>query len=632
MTRHKWTTPEQEAWLDQRKPNRTLTANNRTATVNSNGILTIKAKAQPRKLQPWQAYHALTYESRWKADINTAWTQYKNDWTAAHPNEKLPKNRFQIMIEFMKENFEAETEEMKSQCEEYRETRQREAASPDTTKSNSARNLEFQEAINSLPRTLATIGESLTSQTGWSVSILMGGPDPESDGAVVTYLSHTGKTKAGETFEKFLGKTDYDQNILVPFERFLHASFSAEDCAARSLVKAEEGRDASETGAEECEKAVDANDDEIQKKSGGKSQYEKDKEKNIAEIQGILANLDAEYPMPEGFGRKELSKAATTSPAPVPTSTSVPPVVTPTHPPDHSDHVEGVPQAASNVADNLPAPTGSASAVVHGPTEEPSPTAAATIDSVAFSPPETAVNSASTAPITHVKPGNISIPIDHRPIQEGIDIDVAMEAPTTAQKPINDENLPPWLVPMIKYLHGVAVETTWQDLVTEFVKFERGGPPTGNLPTKLRPREVSDWIRSKKKDIVPLVEPTQYGLRFMDWWTLLQPVWRKDDNTATSLVLFRNIPMGETWQGLRKGGTAGIYVVVMGLSWWIKAQQTAYDANAWSAVDDLSWVIQQMNQHTASGVVSKKRALDEGGGDKGKDQQRKKPLFRRRSG
>lgn len=110
----------------------------------------------------------------------------------------------------------------------------------------------------------------------------------------------------------------------------------------------------------------------------------------------------------------------------------------------------------------------------------------------------------------------------------------------------------------------------------------------------------------------------------MDWWTLLQPVWRKDDNTATSLVLFRDIPMGKTWQGLRKGGTAGIYVVVMGLSWWIKAQQTAYDANAWSAVDDLSWVIQQMNQHTASGVVSKKRALDEGGGDKGKDQQRKK--------
>ena len=39
------------------------------------------------------------------------------------------------------------------------------------------------------------------------------------------YRSHTGKMKDGKTFEKFLGKMEYDELLLVPFERFLHLSF-----------------------------------------------------------------------------------------------------------------------------------------------------------------------------------------------------------------------------------------------------------------------------------------------------------------------------------------------------------------------------------------------------------------------
>ena len=95
-----------------------------------------------------------------------------------------------------------------------------------------------------------------------------------------------------------------------------------------------------------------------------------------------------------------------------------------------------------------------------------------------------------------------------------------------------------------------------------------------------------------------------------------------------ALVHYHDIPKGETWQALRKGGTAGIYIVVMGLSWWIKTQQAERDANAWSTVEDLLWVIQHMNQYTASGApvppVPKKRAHDENGGDKGEGQRKKR--------
>ena len=71
-----------------------------------------------------------------------AWDKYKKAWMAEHPDEKLPKTRFQIMVEFMKEKFEMETETMKSRCEEYRETRLLEA---EARKSESDVNTEFQK-------------------------------------------------------------------------------------------------------------------------------------------------------------------------------------------------------------------------------------------------------------------------------------------------------------------------------------------------------------------------------------------------------------------------------------------------------------------------------------------------------
>ena len=73
---------------------------------------------------------------------------------------------------------------------------------------------------------------------------------------------------------------------------------------------------------------------------------------------------------------------------------------------------------------------------------------------------------------------------------------------------------------------------------------------------------------------------------------LLQPPWQKDKDLL--LVHFHDILSNETWQVLWKGGTVGIYVVIVGLSWWIKAQQPKHDDDAWCTIDDLSWVIQQM--------------------------------------
>ena len=45
--------------------------------------------------------------------------------------------------------------------------------------------------------------------------------------------------------------------------------------------------------------------------------------------------------------------------------------------------------------------------------------------------------------------------------------------------PQKDDNLPPWLMLTIEYLRNVSKENAWQNLVTEFITFEKSGPPAG---------------------------------------------------------------------------------------------------------------------------------------------------------
>lgn len=136
---------EIETDLPQQRISGWFPNNTRNVAPGSLGILKIKQKTQPRMLQPWQAYQALTYESRWKTEIEAAWLAYKNTWLTEHPGEKCPKNRFQIMNEFLKEKFEKETDEVKKECEEYRKKRQTEAATPDPDKPDAVKNAKFQE-------------------------------------------------------------------------------------------------------------------------------------------------------------------------------------------------------------------------------------------------------------------------------------------------------------------------------------------------------------------------------------------------------------------------------------------------------------------------------------------------------
>jgi hypothetical protein len=140
----------------------------------------------------------------------------------------------------------------------------------------------------------------------------------------------------------------------------------------------------------------------------------------------------------------------------------------------------------------------------------------------------------------------------------------------------------------------------------------------------LRPKEISDWIKNKKKDTVPLLKPGEFGERFMGWWKLMQPSWRTTESQPF-FPLARDVPSDERWQTLRKGGTAGIYITVMSLSWWVMAQNVERDDKVWSMVDDITWVIQEMKKSMVSPQVSQKRPHDEE--DEDESQRRKRYDF-----
>jgi hypothetical protein len=97
-------------------------------TSGTNGILKIKQK--PKTMQPWQAYQALTYESRWKEVVDKGWGDYVAKWKTENPDEKLAKTRLVFLMEFMKEKLAAESDAVKKEVEDYRLSKKDESPAP----------------------------------------------------------------------------------------------------------------------------------------------------------------------------------------------------------------------------------------------------------------------------------------------------------------------------------------------------------------------------------------------------------------------------------------------------------------------------------------------------------------------
>jgi hypothetical protein len=136
------------------------------------------------------------------------------------------------------------------------------------------------------------------------------------------------------------------------------------------------------------------------------------------------------------------------------------------------------------------------------------------------------------------------------------------------------------------------------------------------LSTLSRPEEVFQWIKAKRTFSPPHIENTsQYGTKWRVWWVKLQPAWRGGE------LLVKVQPADGMWEKLFLGGSSGLYLVVVALSWWVKLMGTngQHSLELSVAINDVIWVFSKLVEVLAAKVKtggkvkagSKKHTLDE---------------------
>lgn len=79
----------------------------------------------------------------------------------------------------------------------------------------------------------------------------------------------------------------------------------------------------------------------------------------------------------------------------------------------------------------------------------------------------------------------------------------------------------------------------------------------------------------------------KFGRKMRDWWSSLQP-----DSRGGDWPLARTVAEDESWPELRKGGSTGFVLMVIGLSWWVRLAESSKDKNeSASMLEDVVFVL-----------------------------------------
>jgi hypothetical protein len=70
----------------------------------------------------------------------------------------------------------------------------------------------------------------------------------------------------------------------------------------------------------------------------------------------------------------------------------------------------------------------------------------------------------------------------------------------------------------------------------------------------------------------------------------MQPPWREGE------LLSRDVPADVDWEPILRGGSNGLALIVMALSWWIHSSNagSGVDEELHGAISDVHWVLSQI--------------------------------------
>ncbi|KZT12199.1 uncharacterized protein LAESUDRAFT_754693 [Laetiporus sulphureus 93-53] len=121
-----------------------------------------------------------------------------------------------------------------------------------------------QHMLEFLPSMVRKLLEELAEKTGWSFSIIGGGPCPEEDGDIRTFSYHHGKTAVGHHFGDV--QSDFKNQVIKPYIEFLNVVYPAEVRATFALHASADDPD------EEEDVQSELNDDRLSQLDGNDSQ------------------------------------------------------------------------------------------------------------------------------------------------------------------------------------------------------------------------------------------------------------------------------------------------------------------------------------------------------------------------
>jgi hypothetical protein len=121
--------------------------------------------------------------------------------------------------------------------------------------------------------------------------------------------------------------------------------------------------------------------------------------------------------------------------------------------------------------------------------------------------------------------------------------------------------------------------------------------------------------RARKAETPKGLEVQNFGERFLAWWHSLQPTWR----VSTHLAAPGTYKRGESAEGslecLNKGGSNGIFLVIVSIGWLIAAHgEKPINPAVQEVIEDVSWVLEVLSRGsgTGEGVSPPKREKRKG--------------------
>ncbi|KAF4573631.1 hypothetical protein EYR36_008149 [Pleurotus pulmonarius] len=154
---------------------------------------------------------------------------------------KLSSGAFLALLQKMTpEIFELEDKEIKKEIEDRYEALKKHVEGPGQeqppVQTIAAR---YAAAIEDIPRHFQAFSQELNRRTGWSFTLLAGGPDPINGGRVNSIGVHFGLDNEGQHFGK--ATPAFGDTVLTPYATFLNTLYTKAECDARSLIPIDSG-------------------------------------------------------------------------------------------------------------------------------------------------------------------------------------------------------------------------------------------------------------------------------------------------------------------------------------------------------------------------------------------------------